>query len=445
MTLSNRVLIIVQNLPVPLDRRVWLECQALVGAGYDVRVICPKGPGDPDCELLDDVYLYKYDPYVATSGVISYMKEFFVCWMRTARLARKVYRERGFDVIQVCNPPDTYALLALFYRRRGVRLVYDQHDLCPEVYQSRFERPSRILLAFLFALERITYGLSHHVISTNDSYREIAIRRGGRTRQDTTVVRSGPDTDRMRPGAVHPELRKGREFLLCYLGVMGPQDGVDNALRALDILVHQHGRTDVHMALLGFGDCYDDLRALATELDLDDHVTFTGRADHEMIDKYLSTADLAVGPDPMNPLNNVSTMNKTMEYMAYGLPVVTFDLVETRVTAADIAEYVEPGDIDGFAAAIERLLDDPERRADLSKRGRQRAVEVLDWSLQVPGYVDVFDRITGRERPAGERVRPRPVDCAVPAPRRREQAGSHTSAAAPGGDHEGDELRSATG
>ncbi|MCK9900285.1 glycosyltransferase family 4 protein [Frankia sp. Cpl3] len=446
MTLRNRVLIIVQNLPVPLDRRVWLECRALTEAGYQVRVICPKGPGDPDYQLLDGVHIYKYEPVAADSGVVSYLREFFVCWLRTARLARRVYREQGFDIIQACNPPDTYALLALLYRRRGVRFVYDQHDLCPEVYQSRFERPSRILLSGLYALEKITYRTAHHVISTNDSYRSIAMRRGGRSLEDTTVVRSGPDTDRMLPGQEYPELRKGRRFLLCYLGVMGPQDGVDNAIHALDELVNKRGRSDVHLALLGFGDCYDELRALATELNLDEYVTFTGRADHEMISQYLSTADVGVGPDPLNPLNNVSTMNKTMEYMAYGLPVVTFDLAETRVSAGEAAEYVPPGDVPAFADAIERLLEDPGRRAELSEWGRKRAVEILDWRLQVPGYVAVFDQLSGREGAAVWPADEVAALGAVPiASAERQPVDDQQVFAGDDPGHDGDQLTSAAG
>ncbi|WP_131745323.1 glycosyltransferase family 4 protein [Frankia sp. Cppng1_Ct_nod] len=396
--MNKRVLIIVQNLPVPLDRRVWLECQELVRSGYTVSVICPKGPQDPVYQELDGVHLYKYDAPTTQPGVRGYLTEFVVCWLKTARLSVRVRREVGFDVIQACNPPDTYALLAAPYKIAGTKFVYDQHDLCPEVYRSRFDRPSPILLRGLYLLEGITYRLADHVISTNESYRLVAIGRGRHDRSDTTVVRSGPDTDRMCPGADVPELRRGRSHLIVYLGVMGPQDGVDLVLRALDILVHKDGREDIQLALLGFGDCLEELRALSTELGLDDYVTFTGRADGATIEKYLRTAAVGLGPDPANPLNEVSTMNKTMEYMAYGVPVVTFDLIETRVSAGDAACYVTPGDVEAFARAVTDLLEDPERRELLSKRGRERAVEVLDWRLQAPGYVAVYDRLTSAGR-----------------------------------------------
>jgi glycosyltransferase involved in cell wall biosynthesis len=404
MGVSPHVLIIVQNLPVPLDRRVWLECNALRDAGYEVSVICPKGPGDPAYQELDGVHLYKYRPAPPTSGVVSYLVEFVYSWLRTAWLTLKVARRRRFHVMQACNPPDTYWALALLWKLRGVKFVFDQHDLNPEVFLSRFGTPTglagRIQYAGLRWLERRTYRTARHVISTNESYRAIATGRGRVPHADTTVVRSGPDTTRMRPVDGLPALRNGRRHLLAYLGIMGPQDGVDVVLRAADILVHELGH-DVQVALLGFGDSYDDLVALASELKLDDHVTFTGRADLRMIAEYLSSADIGLSPDPRNPLNDVSTMNKTMEYMAFALPVVAFDLTETIVSGGDAAAYVsadEPLDdaVRRFAVAVGELLDDPARRAEMALAGRRRAEQVLDWQPQRRAYVSVFDRLTGR-------------------------------------------------
>ncbi|KQX62908.1 glycosyltransferase family 4 protein [Angustibacter sp. Root456] len=401
---SPRVLIVVQNLPVPLDRRVWLECQALVQAGYTVSVICPKGPGDPAREVLDDVHLYKYAPPPAASGALGYLWEFLYCWLRTAWLSLRVRREVGFDVLQACNPPDTYFALAWLYRARGVRFVYDQHDLNPEVFLSRFGRPrglvGRLQYRFLTTLERLTFATADHVISTNESYRSVAMGRGHKAPQDVTVVRSGPDTSVMRPGERHPELRRGRAHLGVYLGIMGPQDGLDRLLRSWHHLVRDLGRTDCHLALLGFGDCLEDLKVQAHELGLDDYVTFTGRADREMVARYLSTADVGLCPDDKSPLNDVSTMNKTMEYMAYALPVVSYDLVETRVSAQDAAVYVDADDEVAFARAVADLLDDVDRRVTLALRGRERAQAELDWYPQAQAYVGVFDRVTGfRSRP----------------------------------------------
>jgi glycosyltransferase involved in cell wall biosynthesis len=397
---GRRVLIIVQNLPVPLDRRVWLECQALTAAGYQVCVISIRGPEDRAYQLLEGVHIYRYRPAPQARGALGYLWEFGYSWLMTALLSVRIARRHGFDVIQACNPPDTYWALAALYKPLGKRFVYDQHDLNPEVFLSRFGPKlgvvGRLQYRLLLWLERMTYRLADHVISTNESYRQVALDRGHRGGSDVTVVRSGPDTSLMRPVAGLAQLRKGRRYLAVYLGIMGPQDGVDVAIRALDTYVHRLGRTDLHLALLGFGDCLEDLQKLATDLGLDDFVTFTGRADARMITEYLSTADIGLSPDPLNPLNDVSTMNKTMEYMAFALPVVAFDLKETRVSAADAATYIEPGDVEAYAHAVAALLDDADRRAAMAVAGRERAAAVLDWEPQKRAYVGVYDRLMHR-------------------------------------------------
>ena len=395
----TRVLIIVQNLPVPLDRRVWLECQALTAAGYQVSVICPKGPGDPARQLIDGVAIYKYRPAPEAQGLAGFVVEFVYSWLRTAALSLLVHRERGFDILQACNPPDTYWLLALLWRGWGVRFVFDHHDLNPELFLSRFGQPTtageRAQYAGLLWLERMTFRSAHRVISTNESYRQVAMTRGGRAPQDVTVVRSGPDTSVMRPVYPPASVRAGARHVLVYLGIMGPQDGVDQILAVMDELVHRRGRTGVRAALLGFGDCYDDLRQQCTELGLDAHVEFTGRADKAMIADYLSAADVGLGPDLKTPLNDVSTMNKTMEYMAYAVPSVAFDLAETHLSGGDTVLYVPSGDVAAFADAVERLLDDDVLRLDLALRARRRVTEELDWQPQSAAYVGVYDELSG--------------------------------------------------
>lgn len=395
----THVLIIVQNLPVPLDRRVWLECQALRAAGYEVSVICPKGPGDPSRETIDGVHVYKYRPAPQAAGLLGYLLEFVYCWLRTAWLSRTVWAHRPFDVMQACNPPDTYWALARIWQRRGVRFVYDQHDLNPELYLSRFGRPTglfgRLQLAGLTWLERMTYRTADRVISTNESYRRIALTRGGLPPERVSVVRSGPDTRLMRPVLPPPDAEPPSRHALVYLGIMNPQDGVDTVLEVMDELVHRRGRTDVEARLLGFGDCYDDLRRQCTQMGLDDVVTFTGRADAGMIAEHLSAAEIGLCPDPKTPLNDVSTMNKTMEYMAYALPSVSFDLVETRVSGGDTCLYVPDGDVAAFADAVERLLDDRELRLHLGRAARARVCTQLDWRAQAEAYVAVYDALVG--------------------------------------------------
>lgn len=400
---SNHVLIIVQNLPVPLDRRVWLECQALAAAGYTVSVICPKGPGDPSRQILEGVHLYKYRPAPDAKGTGGFVWEFAYSWLRTALLSVIVFLRQPFGVLQACNPPDTYWLLARMWSWAGVSFVFDQHDLNPELYLSRFGQPTgrrgRAQLGVLRWLEARTYAAAHRVISTNESYRGIALGRGRKPAGDVTVVRSGPNTAKMRPVYPPSGLRRDDSYLLVYLGIMGPQDGVEIVLDVVHELVHRRGRTEVRAALLGFGDCLEDLRKRATALGLDEFVTFTGRADSAVIANYLSAADVGICPDLKTPLNDVSTMNKTMEYMAYALPSVAFDLVETRLTGADAVLYVPSGDVAAMTDEVERLLDDPDLRVKLARAARERVVAELDWKPQAARYVEVFHDLAGR-RPA---------------------------------------------
>lgn len=429
---AGRVLIIVQNLSVPLDRRVWLESQALVAAGYGVSVICPQGDGDRPYQELHGVRIHRYRPPAPATGFTSYVWEFAYCWLRTALLSLRVLRRDGFDALQLCNPPDTYWLLALLYRLAGKRSVLDHHDLCPEVYDARFPDGRAVVRRVLVALERASLRTVDRVISTNESYRGVAIERAGVAPAKTTVVRSGPNTGRLYPEPAQPDLRRGRRYLGVYLGIMGPQDGVDLVVRAADVIVNRMGRHDCHFALLGFGDCLDDLRALTAELGLDDWVTFAGRADDAMIRTYLSTADVGLSPDPKTPFNELSTMNKTLEYMAFGLPVVTLDLKETRVSAGPAALYVEEDGAVPFAEAVCTLLDDPDRRAVMGRAGAARIHEEFAWDHQAATYVAVYDELLGSDRSpgAGGRVTS-PADHQRPARLARERRRNRRAATRP--------------
>jgi len=392
----SRVLIIVQNLPVPFDRRVWLECQALVAAGFEVSVVCPKGKGDPPYQVIDGVRLYKYRPYAPGGTKIGFINEYVYSFLATAWLTLRARRSGRFTVLQACNPPDIFWPIAMFLRALDrTRFVFDHHDLCPELFQSRFPDGPSLPYRGLRTLERRTHRTADHVISTNDSYRAIAIERSGKSPADVTVVRTGPDPDRLVRGAAKPELRRGRPHLATYIGVMGPQDGVDIVVRAAAVVVNELNRGDIAFTLIGSGDCFDELVALRDELNLAGHVEFTGRAPDELVADIMSTADVGLSPDPLNPLNDVSTMNKTMEYMAYELPVVAFDLRETRVSAGDAAVYVTPNDVHEYARAIVALMDDEPRRAQLGKTGRVRVEQELAWQHQERAYVGVYRVLAG--------------------------------------------------
>jgi glycosyltransferase involved in cell wall biosynthesis len=392
---APRLLIIVQNLPVPFDRRVWLECQALTSAGYRVAVVCPKGKGDPSYQVVDGVQLYKYRPYAPGGSKLSFIGEYLYSFLATAALTLRARLSGRFAVIQACNPPDIFWPIALFFRAvDGTKFVFDHHDLCPELYESRFPEGPRLPYRGLRALERRTHRAADHVISTNDSYREIAITRSGKDPGAVTVVRTGPDPDKLKRGPADQDQRRGRKHLAAYIGVMGPQDGVDIVVRAADVVVRELGREDIAFTLIGSGDCFDELVALRDELGLAGHVEFTGRAPDDLVTRILSTADVGLSPDPKNPLNDLSTMNKSMEYMAFELPVVAFDLLETRVSVADAGVYVTPNLVREYAEAIVELMDDEAKRAELGKLGRERVEQELAWSLQRRAYLDVYDRLT---------------------------------------------------
>jgi glycosyltransferase involved in cell wall biosynthesis len=373
----GRALIIVENLSVPFDRRVWQECRALHDVGWEVSVICPQGTSqdtDP-YTLIDGIEIHRYPLEAASGGCRGYLREYRQALWRTWRLARRL---GDFDVVHICNPPDLLFLAALPLKWRGARVIYDQHDLVPELYASRFGRGKDLLYRGVVALERMTYRVADVVIATNDSYLKAALERGRKAPERVFVVRSAPDLNRFAGGVPDHALKHGKKHLLCYLGVMGPQDGVDYALESLAAL-RSIRPDDWHAVFVGGGDCFDAMRALASELGLDGHVTFTGRIPDDELLACLTTADVALSPDPHNPLNDVSTMNKVLEYMACGLPIVSFELREARVSAGDAARYVERNDTDAFAAATSALLDNPAEREWRGRLGKERLEGALSW------------------------------------------------------------------
>ncbi|MFI8849311.1 glycosyltransferase family 4 protein [Streptomyces sp. NPDC053499] len=375
---GRRALILVENLSVPFDRRVWQECTTLRDAGWKVHVICPRGEKrdtEPEAEI-DGVRIHRYPLRAAAGGPAGYLREYGSALWHTARLARKV---GPVDVVHACNPPDLLFLPALWLKRRGARFVFDQHDLVPELYLSRFGRGQDLLYRGVCALERLTYRAADVVLATNESYRDVALRRGGRRLSDVFVVRSAPDIERFHSVPPEPELKRGKPHLLCYLGVMGPQDGVDYALRALAKLRDEYGRTDWHAVFVGAGDTFEAMAELSRRLGLTERVEFTGRVPDADLVRYLSTADVCLSPDPRNPLNDVSTMNKVLEYMVMGRPIVSFDLKEARVSAGDAAVYAPANDEAEFAGLIARLLDDPEKRARMGRIGQERISGQLSW------------------------------------------------------------------
>lgn len=394
MSEPRRVLIVVENLPVPLDRRVWLEATTLTEAGYRVAVICPTGRGwDAGFEVIDGVHIYRYpEPPEAHSGAKAYAVEYGQALQHMFRLARKVRREHGFDIIHGCNPPDLIFLLALAWRRRGVRYLFDHHDVCPELFEAKFGRKGP-LHRLMLLWERMTFRAADVSIATNESFRRIAIERGGMAEEDVFVVRSAPKVEKFVPGPGDPAHRRGAGTVLGYVGVIGQQEGMDLLVAALDRLVHDLGRQDVHLIVVGFGPHLEAVQQDVAARGLDDHVTFAGALYDQALLDVLNVIDIGVAPDPKNAMNDISTMNKVMEYMTLEKPVVQFDLTEGRASAADASLYAKANDPADFAARIAVLMDDPARRAEMGARGRQRVLENLSWAHSAPALLAAYDRI----------------------------------------------------
>jgi glycosyltransferase involved in cell wall biosynthesis len=376
--LPGKALILVENLSVPFDRRVWQECLALRDDGWQVHVICPQGTKrdvEPEIEL-DGITIHRFPLVAATGGVVGYAREYATALWHMYRLARRV---GPVDVVQACNPPDLLFLIARRLQRQGARFIFDQHDLVPELYLSRFNRGRDFLYRAVCWLERRTFRAADVVIATNESYRDVALGRGGKAPEKVFVVRSAPTVDRFHQVPPDPSIKRGKPYLLCYLGVMGPQDGVDYALRSLAKLRDELGRSDWHATFVGGGDTFDSMVALSHALGLSECVDFTGRIPDEDLLRYLSTADVCLSPDPLNPLNDVSTMNKIMEYMAMARPIVSFELREARVSAGEAAVYASANDESEFAKLVAVLLDDPAQRQRMGELGRLRVANALSW------------------------------------------------------------------
>jgi glycosyltransferase involved in cell wall biosynthesis len=377
---AKRVLILLQNEPIPSDRHVWNESRALVRAGYDVTVICPTGEERDRSSFaeIEGVKIHRYEPRRADERVSDYAIEYLAALWSIRRLARRLARERPFDLVHACSPPDFLLLAALGLRRQGARFVFDHHDLTPELYLTRFG--GGLIHRLTLAAEQVAFRSADVVLSVNESYRRVAIDRGRRDPADVAVVRTGPDLSRFLPSPPDHTLKRGKSYLLSYAGVMGAQDGVDHALRALAELHAM--RDDWHAVFMGDGDVVADMQALTVELGLADCVEFTGWVEHDTISRVLSTSDVCLAPDPKNPLNDISSMIKISEYMAMSRPIVSYDLTESRFGAGEAAVFAAPDDYAGFARLVSDLLDDPERRVEMGAVGRRRAEDYLAWEHQ---------------------------------------------------------------
>ena len=390
---AKRVLILVENLPSPFDRRVWQEAGALRDAGYTVSIICPTGRGcESKFEAIDGIDIWRYDLPTEAEGALGYLLEYSVALFWTFALSLRVLLGKGFDIVHACNPPDLFFLIGGFYKLFGKKFVFDHHDANPELYVAKFGRKD-FFYRLMLLLERWTFRTADVSIATNNSYRRIAIERGGMAPEKVFVVRSGPSLERLKIQPPVPALKRGRKHLVGYVGVMGRQEGIDYLLHAASYIVHGLGRRDVHFGLVGGGTSLEEMKAMARELHLTDYVTFTGRVPDAELLAMLNTADVCVNPDVATEMNDISTMNKVMEYMALAKPIVQFDLAEGRYSAQGASLYAARNDPLDMGAKILELLDDPARRKAMGDLGWRRVKEELEWRHEVPKLLAAYDAL----------------------------------------------------
>lgn len=386
-----RVLIFIEDGTFILDHRVRREAATLLRAGARVSVLCPRYPGETRREDVEGVAVYRYRKPNLGSGILGHAFEYASSLGAGFLVSLWISFRHGLDVLQFCNPPDFLFPIAWLHRWLGKKILFDHHDLCPELYRSRFGGTSRTMERFLLWCERMTLRGAHHVLSTNESYRRIAIERAGLSSEGVTVVRNGPSLERFDRESIVPRERTPGRIRVGYVGNMNPQDGVHLLVEAARKL-GERGREDVEFLCVGAGDSFPALRRSVEELGIADRVTFTGRVSDEEMLAALASCDLGIQPDPKNPLNDVSTMNKVMEYMALGLPVVAFDLVETRVSCGGAALYAEPNSIDDLVAKILVLADDEALRDEMGREGIGRIESKLAWCHSEESLLSGYER-----------------------------------------------------
>jgi len=391
---KRRVLIVVENLPVPFDRRVWAEATTLTQANYEVSVICPKGKGaERAYEVLEGVHIYRHPLPADREGTAGYLFEYACALFWQSVLSVRVAARRGFDAIHACNPPDLFFLIAIVWKlcfRK--RFLFDHHDINPEFYEAKFGKRD-FFWRLLRLAERATFGIADVSIATNDSYRDIALQRGKMPSDRVFVVRSGPDLTRVRLVEPALHLKRGRKYLVGYVGVIGEPEGIDLLLRAIAYTVKDRNRHDIAFTIIGSGPELQSMITLSRALGLEDFVNFTGRIPDKELFEILSTADVCVNPDRVNVYNDKSTMNKIMEYMALAKPIVQFETTEGRRSAAGASLYASPDDPVAFAECIVKLLDDTELRILMGKEGRHRVETALAWEFEAPRLLSAYEKL----------------------------------------------------
>jgi glycosyltransferase involved in cell wall biosynthesis len=388
----NRILLIVENCSYLHDARVGKQAKALRDQGYVVSVVSPEVVKWPSRMMIDGVMIYGFPHLSFFSGALGYFLEYAYATLAIATITAYISLTRGFDIVHVANPPDCIVPVIAIYKTLGKRIIYDQHDLSPELYVARFSRSSKLLIWLQMRLEFLSYWLADHVIVTNESSRKIALARGGQPETKITVVRNGPDLEHLNTLGIDEELRKKSQNIIAFAGITGHQDGLDYLCHSLESLRSDFGRKDFLCVVVGDGDALPRTKALAHDLGIDENISFVGWiSDPKVYFRYLATADICVAPEPSNSYNDRSTFVKIMEYMLVGKPIVAFDLPENRVSAEGAALYARPNDHRDFASKLAALMDDRSLRRSMGNLGRCRIETKLAWQHAVPNLLAVYN------------------------------------------------------
>lgn len=383
---QKHLLIIVENLPVPFDRRVWQEATTLHEEGMEVSIICPKMNGyKKSFEVIDGIAIYRHPLPFEASGALGYLIEYSSALFWELILSIKIFSKKRFHVIQGCNPPDLIFLIALPFKLFGVKYVFDHHDVNPELFEAKYDKKG-FFYSLMLLFEKLTFKTANASIATNESYKEIAMRRGGMPENKVTVIRSGPKLDRLKLTKGDSKYKKNKKYLIGYLGVIGAQEGIDLLLEAYKLVLQS--RSDVQLAIVGGGTSLELLQKEAIKMGINEHVDFYGRVSDELLIDILNTADVCVNPDKPTEMNNISTMNKIMEYMALKKPIVQFDLKEGKYSAQKASLYAK--DITEFAKCINELLDNEPLRLEMGEYGYQRVVNELSWKYEAEKLVNFY-------------------------------------------------------
>jgi glycosyltransferase involved in cell wall biosynthesis len=390
---TRSCVIVVENLPVPFDRRVWQEAQALHRAGWTVSVICPTNADFPKpFEIIDDIAIYRHPLPPEGRGAVAYFREYSTALLHEFRLLFRVHRERGFSIIQACNPPDLIFLAALPFKLIGKRFIYDQHDVSPELFIVKFGRKGLLYRALLF-FERMSYRTADRVIAANATFKDIAISRGGKTPSQVEVVYGVPDRKRIHRVEPEPGLHGGRKFILGYVGIINEQDGVDHLVRAVAHLVKVIGFRDFRAVIVGSGPALEPVRSLVSALEVEDFILFTGYLKGETLLAYLSAFDIGIIPDPLNEANDLMSMNKVFEYCALGIPTACYPLKETKRLLGEAGVYAPSHEPEGLAEACLKLMGDEALRARSAAAAAKLSAESFVWENEARKYVATYERV----------------------------------------------------